>query len=304
MTIFVQPTGSSVYLSDYILEVQRLLHDANGNYWSVAELTSYINDARNRVVGDTGCNRILQQIYLTQYATTATVLSGGSGYVVGDSLTVLGGATVSSSPFAAVLQVHAVSGGVITQVAVISSGQYSVLPTSPTSVSGGTGTGATFNIGWLGQEVYPYSVFTQGYQTIDVLNVTLLWGNSRIVLGQMPYSEFNPTLRTYQNLMSRPVCFSKYGQSSIYIGPLPDQPYLAEFDTVVIPNKLVNTTDGDILQFPYTTPVAFYAAYKAKYKEQSYVEANTFHQEYIQKCKEALVQTMTRMIPNVYTSTY
>ena len=207
-------------LQTYLNETQRLLHDAGNQYWSVSELTDYINDARNRTVADTGCNRVLQSSTLLQ-----------------------------------------------------------------------------------GQEAYPYSGFPQGNSTIDVLNVTVLWGNSRIVLGQMPFSEFNPKFRTYINLQSRPVCFARYGQSSIYVGPIPDQTYTVELDTVCTPTALVLNTDLETgLVYPYTTPVAFYAAYKAKYKEQSYTEAAKFHEEYVSKCKEALVQTMTRSIPSLYTS--
>ena len=47
-------------LSGYITEVRRLLHDANGNFYTDTELTDYINDARERLVRDTGCLRIVQ----------------------------------------------------------------------------------------------------------------------------------------------------------------------------------------------------------------------------------------------------
>ena len=204
-------------LAQYISEVRRLLHDASGNYWPDSELTDYINDGRNQVVGDTGCNRVLQ-------STTFTA----------------------------------------------------------------------------GQEAYLYTAFPKAANTIDILNVTILWGNSRIVLGQMSFSEFNPKFRTYQNLQSRPVVFAKYGQGAIYIGPIPDQTYSVELDTVCLPAALVAQTDVDVLVFPYSTPVAYYAAHKAKYKEQSYTEAQTFHQEYVSKCKAALVQTLTRSIPSLY----
>ena len=47
-------------LNGYITEVRRLLHDANGNFYSDSELTDYINGARDRVARDTGCLRKLQ----------------------------------------------------------------------------------------------------------------------------------------------------------------------------------------------------------------------------------------------------
>ena len=46
-------------LSGYITEVRRLLHDATGVFWTDTELTDYINDARSRIVRDTGCLRHL-----------------------------------------------------------------------------------------------------------------------------------------------------------------------------------------------------------------------------------------------------
>ena len=42
-------------LSTYITQVRRLLHDVNANFWTDPELTDYINEARNRLVRDTGC---------------------------------------------------------------------------------------------------------------------------------------------------------------------------------------------------------------------------------------------------------
>ena len=47
-------------LSTYITQVRRLLHDANANFWSDQELTDDINEARSRLVRDTGCLRNLQ----------------------------------------------------------------------------------------------------------------------------------------------------------------------------------------------------------------------------------------------------
>ena len=47
-------------LAGYITDTRRLLHDVNANFWTDAELTSYINDGRNTLVRDTGCNRVLQ----------------------------------------------------------------------------------------------------------------------------------------------------------------------------------------------------------------------------------------------------
>jgi hypothetical protein len=204
-------------LSNYITETRRLLHDANANYWTDSELTDYINAARFRVVGDTGCNRVLQQ--------------------------------------------------------------YSLV---------------------AGQESYSFSVLPQANSTIDVINLTLQWGNMRVPMNYMPFTEFNARMRVWQSYTGRPVVFTIYGQNTVYVGPIPDQIYVTEWDTVVTPAALVASSDVETILFPYTEPVAYYAAHKAKYKEQSYQEAQIYHDEYKSKCLTAIRSGMTRRLPTAY----
>ena len=52
-------------LSEYITDTRRLLHDVNGNFWTDAELTSYINEGRANTVRDSGCKRVLQSYTLS-----------------------------------------------------------------------------------------------------------------------------------------------------------------------------------------------------------------------------------------------
>lgn len=73
--------------------------------------------------------------------TAVVVAGGGTGYTVGDVLTLAGGTGT-----AATITVSAVSGGVITAVTITSVGSYTVAPTSPNSATGGTGSGATFTV--------------------------------------------------------------------------------------------------------------------------------------------------------------
>lgn len=150
------------------------------------------------------------------------------------------------------------------------------------------------------QEVYSITSLPSGISTIDVLNLSILWGSSRIVLNYMPFTDFNAKMRAWQSFNSRPAVWTRYGTGSIYVGPVPDQTYVAEFDTVVIPAPLAAPTDPETIIFPYSEPIPFYAAYKAKYKEQSYQEATVFHDEYKNKVLEALRSVMTRRIPTVY----
>jgi hypothetical protein len=149
-----------------------------------------------------------------------------------------------------------------------------------------------------------YAAFPDSVNTIDILNINLYWGNSRIPLQYLPWTQFNAQLRYWQNYIGRPVAFSVYGQKTAFISPVPDQVYTIEMDTVVLPVDLVTGSEVDVIDEPYTTPVAFYAAHKAKFKEQSYGEAEIYKQQYVQEVRSVLATTMTRRIPNPYGSPF
>lgn len=90
----------------------------------------------------------------------ATPVTGGTGYVVGDLLTVAGG---TGTP--AVLEVKEVSSlGTIKKLSVNTSGDYSIIPTNLTSnaVTGGSGLGATVKL-VMGLETATVGVGGSGY---------------------------------------------------------------------------------------------------------------------------------------------
>lgn len=208
-------------LSGYITEVRRLLHDANGNFYSDSELTDYINSARERVVRDTGCLRTLQSFTLT-----------------------------------------------------------------------------------TNQESYSYASLPNGSNTLDVININVYWGNSRTPLRYLPWTDFNAQLRYWQNYIGLPIAFSIYGQNTIYFGPVPDQNYVCEFDTVILPNALQSDSTVEQLRDPYTVPVAYYAAHKAKFKEQSFGESEIFKQQYENHVRNVLSTVFTRRLPTPYAVPY
>ena len=53
-------------LQSYITLTRRLLHDANANFWTDQELTDDINNGRNRLIRDTGVNRVIQNTVAIQ----------------------------------------------------------------------------------------------------------------------------------------------------------------------------------------------------------------------------------------------
>ena len=155
-----------------------------------------------------------------------------------------------------------------------------------------------------GTETVDFSALPQGTNTIDVLNVILYWGNTRIPLAYLPWTDFNAQLRYWQTYTGRPVGFSMYGPKKIYISPTTDQSYQAEFDTVVLKDPLTDADPVETLPTPFTEAVPFYAAYLAKYQEQSYGEAEIFKQEYQKHVLQALNTTFTRRLPTPYISGY
>lgn len=94
-------------------------------------------------------------------ATEVTVAGGGTGYTVGDVLTVQGG--IFSIPVE--LTVDTVAAGVITAVSVSNAGNYTEAPTSPVSVAGGTGSSATFTVTF--EQPYKFWVHETGTDEID-----------------------------------------------------------------------------------------------------------------------------------------
>jgi len=154
------------------------------------------------------------------------------------------------------------------------------------------------------QEVYAYADLPESNRTLDILNINVYWGNSRVPLRYLAWTDFNAQLRYWQNYRGVPIGFSIYGQKKIYLGPVPDQAYELEIDTVVLPTPLLSDSTSEDIIAPYTEPVAWYAAYKAKYKEQSFGEAEIFKQQYQQQVASVLTSTFTRRLPSPYSYTY
>ena len=276
-------------LTDYLTQVENLLHDTSNVFWTTQQLTNYINEARERTVRDTGCLRTLQ--------TTSTPISA-TGVVATPwtpNATVTAGQVVFSNIFLYTYQTGGTSGSTAPPYPTGSN----VFPPS-TAFADGTAT-----LLYTGNaEVIQYAALPQGINVYDVVNVNLYWGNSRIPLRYLPWSNFTAQLRYWQNYIGRPICFSVYGQQAIYIAPIPDQSYYIEVDTNILPQPLTLTNQSatDQIIDPYTTSVQYYAAYKAKFYEQSYGEAEIFKQEYNRHILNVLNSTFTRRIPDPYSS--
>lgn len=283
-------------LAGYITEVRRLLHDANGNFYSDSELTDYINGARDRLVRDTGCLRTVQ-ISQTPLKVRTTDTIGGAPPLNPAAWAANTALTLNSFVFSNIFIYQVTQAGTTGDDPPAYPASISNYPPSTQFLNG------TAGLTYVGNcENIFYASLPEGIQTLDVLNINLYWGNTRVPMRYMPWTQFNAELRFWQNYIGRPISFTVYGQSQIFISPVPDQVYQLEIDTTVLPTPLVAGTDQDTINDPYTSPVAFYAAYKAKYKEQSFGEAEIFKQEYIKQAQAVLNSVFTRRIPDPYTT--
>ena len=99
-------------------------------------------------------------------AFSVTVTAAGTGYVVGNTLAVVGGIGLITTE----LTVSTVNGsGGITGVTITNAGQYSTTPTNPVSVTGGAGSAATFTITF--DNPYKFWVHEVGTDEIDGLTL-------------------------------------------------------------------------------------------------------------------------------------
>lgn len=281
-------------LSSYITEVRRLLHDANANFYSDSELTDYINSARERVIRDTGCLRTLQ---VSQ--TPASPVAGGATPYIWTANTAV---NLNDYIFSGIYIYMVTTAGTTGDSAPPYPSTNNGAPPPSTPFANGT---AYFTYA-APVEIINYTSLPNGAYTLDVLNINLYWGNSRVPLRYMPWTQFNSELRYWQNYVGRPIAYSIFGQGQIYLGPVPDQSYPIELDTSILPTALSLSTPTvvDTIVDPYTSPVKFYAAYLAKYKEQSYGESEIYKQEYIKQAQSVLATTFTRRIPDPYSNPF
>jgi hypothetical protein len=109
--------------------------------------------------------------------SAASVQAGGSGYAVGDTITLTGGTAITQ----AVLTVATLSGSAVATVTVTYPGNYTTKPSDPVSQgsTSGIGSGATFNLTWTTQ--FTRSVVTDESSAVPWQRL----GSSSFVSGLM-----------------------------------------------------------------------------------------------------------------------
>lgn len=291
-------------LQAYLTAVQNLLGTGSqGNLYTTAQLTTYINDARQHVAQDAQCIRAIPPIQGP--ITAITVLSGGTGWV-NPAVTISQPDSPSGfAPFpngALAVASATVGGGVITAIAVTSGGAGYFQPV--VTLASGVGIGTTLavtvasgliNATVAGQEVYPFSTVNamvatsgSGINSIFAVNsVSFLWGTFRYTLMRKGFSYYQAKVRTYTaGYQYIPAVMAQFGQGekgSLYFYPIPNAPYQMEWDCFCIPNDLNTDTDVEAIPDPYTEAVKYYAAYLAYLQAQRTADADRMYNSDPQK---------------------
>lgn len=278
-------------LSDYEAQVLDLLHDPNAANWTLPQIDRYINEARKKVVMDTGALRSLQASFVTPkqeaynfgQVTGASIVTGGTLYTA-PTISFSGG---GGSGVAATL---GISGGAVNTITFTNFGSgYTSVPSYV--ITDATGSGATLSLGII------------NLNTFDVLGIHVQWGSQRYPLEWRPFRVFSSMMRQYTaaTYQRQPVMWAIYGYAQIFIGPPPDQSYPVEFDTIILPTALADYVTSDPIPSMAQDPIKFYAAGLAKFNNQSYGEAESHFAFYRQKMLE-VPSSYTGRIQDIYTA--
>lgn len=297
-------------LNSYIQKTQLLLHDQIGAFYTLPNITNWINQARQRVAADSECIRILppSSSGILSYAVT----NPGSGYTAATAAITAPNLTSGVQATATVT----VLAGAVTAVNVLVAGSgYTVSPL--VTISGdGTGAAAAATLTAAvqttpNQEVYPFSAFntfvqqTPGVASIlAVRQIAVYWGALKPALQYMPWTKFNALLRAYSiNISNFPSVFSQYGQGqsgSVYVWPVPSQQLGMDWDCTCVPIDLTSDATVEAIPDPWTEAVPYRAAHLALLYSQRTQDAVQMDEFYKDKLRVSRANSQRTMVPSWY----
>ena len=309
-------------LSDYITQVQFLVHDQTNADFTQSEIINAVNNARASVALDFHCVR---QSFLSAPGTTppnlalynpvstipsqevyplfgpngnngqivgAQVLTGGSGYtpatVVAFSVGPTGAVQATAVPV--------IANGVIQQINMTAwgTGYVPAVPGSAgfptvTIFDSGGGTGATAQA-------------TMFNNVFNVLSISYIWGNQRYMLRFRGFGLFQAYMRSQLFFNQRGLIWTIQEQMGlVLIQPPPDQPYVSEWDVLCMPMPLINPGDTDTQVVPpYSDAVQYYAAYLCLLKLQNFEQAEFMLKLYSARVPRIIIGAGGVRMPNPY----
>jgi hypothetical protein len=316
-------------LSDYITQVQFLVHDQTNADFSNAELINAINNARTVVAEDFQCCRQTynaapsnapnvgaynpvsviqnQELYplvgtngLGGIVVGANLLTGGTGYSSATTVTFQAGPTGS----VLATGIPIITGGVIQQINMTTWGT-GYTPCLPIN-SPGAASPPTVTIADTGGGTGATATATLFNNVFNVIQISYLWGNQRYSLRWRGSMLFQAYMRSQLFFTQRGLVWTINKQNSyVLIQPPPDQSYVTEWDTICLPIPLVLTTDPDMqLVPPYNDAVQYYAAYLCLLKLQNFEQAEFMLKLYSARVPKIIIGTGGVRIPNPYNKTF
>lgn len=301
-------------LSEYRTSVRDILHDANANFYSVAQVDRWINRARKKVAENGECVRRLPAP--TASLASATVNAGGSGYSTAT-------ATVSlpDSPNRGNVQATVsvnLSGGAVQSLTVVNPGAGYVAPATITITGNGAGAMATpvltnHMVAVPNQEVYSMASVAALFdatepglgELIGIQSVSVSWGGMKPTLARRDFSWLQARARSASMAYtSNPRVWAMYGQGatgSFYLWPVPYQYASMELDCYFSVASLTGAGgEVDLIPTPWCEPVFYYAAMLAYQNAQRLDDAKTMYGEHLRLMTEARAATSTNVIPDPY----
>lgn len=307
-------------LSDYISQVQFLVHDQSNQDFTTAELTAQINNARLAVALDFHCVRKLyisppnnapisalyNPVSVIQNVEAYPLLSanGLNSQIVGAAITV-GGAnytaaatvTFAAGPAGSVRATGTpvITNGVITGVNMTAWGQGYTPGTLPSVTFADTGGGS----GATATAVAFNNVF-------NVISISYIWGNQRYMLKFRGFTLFQAYMRSLLTFNQRALIWTIHEQSgTVLIQPPPDQPYVSEWDVLAMPQPLVNPSDVDTDVIPpWSDAVQYWAAMLCLNKLQNFEQADHYFKIYSARVPKIIIGAGGTRIPNPYHRTF
>ena len=291
-------------LNAYLTQVRQLLKDPNGNTYNTTDLTDYINEARGELAITAECVRLL-----LQWNDAATFTQTGDT-VAGQS-TITG---LTGTANLAVGQLVFLPGtlGLLTQI-------IAVPPNAPANTvkisvpALANSSGATFSFTPLfstvvGQETYAYPTaawVSQGYQqVVQVKSISVNWGGvlgtNNLQLEKASFTNYNAILGYYgQNLLSQPAVWVQYG-TYVKMRPIPSAAYPMQWDCICQPIVLANDSDPEVIPYPFSNAVKYYAAYLALLQSQREKDAENMMKRYERSFLNSRASVARTIVPNVY----
>lgn len=308
-------------LATYLSDLQLMLNDPNGQFYSTAALTNYINRARKYVAGRSQCCRFLTPSS-GPISTVVTITSGGSGYTTAPTVTVSRPDAMGGQAFVPATATATIGAGQVTGVTITNPGTGYVNPPQ-FSFTGGGGSGAAATgantTGFLttvnGREVYPFAdvnaLLTSAYPGVEailgVASVSVAIGAMKPTLDWCDFLSFQAYARAANIGRGQPAVWSQYAQGqtgSIYLSPVPSQKYQMEWDCFVTPLDLSALQLVDVIPDPFAEPVKYYAARLAYLNAQRKDDANFMQAECDRLLLEARGFVSPGRIPTMYPEMY